>query len=104
MLVRIVAGQRLDPVWPEDSEQSETAAQTGNRPDPSNLENCGLIPGVVGERLRRSCLSTACEHYYLVPLSSGVMSINLVLRDCSRPLVATKLSIRAALLAATIRR
>jgi hypothetical protein len=36
MLVQIVAGQRLDPVRPEDSEHSETAAEPGKRADQSN--------------------------------------------------------------------
>jgi hypothetical protein len=50
MLVRIEAGQRLDPVRPEDREHGENAAE-GERPDQSNSRDGGLIASLVGARL-----------------------------------------------------
>jgi hypothetical protein len=52
MLVRIVASQRLDPVQPEDSEHSETTAETGEWSDQSSLEDSWLIAGAIGACLR----------------------------------------------------
>jgi hypothetical protein len=61
MLVWIVAGQRLDPVPPEDREHSETTAEGGEWPDQSNLGDGRLIAGVRAVRLRVSSARESCS-------------------------------------------
>jgi hypothetical protein len=58
MLVRIEAGQRFDPVRPDDGEQGENAAEGGEWLDQSNSGG-RTIARLVGARLR---VSSACDH------------------------------------------
>jgi hypothetical protein len=106
MRVRIVASQPLDPVWPEDREHSETAAEHGDWSDQSSFEDFGLVAGVHSARLR---VSSAREHRcspvpkgrrdYVKLVSSRLQSPgcgtkDLNFRAASAPLAASKSSLR----------
>jgi hypothetical protein len=73
MLVRIIASQRLDPVRPEDGENSETAAKASERYPDSRPD----YPGALGARPyfsfeHSAMLSPALSATFTNPSNDGI--------------------------------